>query len=138
MAVDGNIVIYERIKDEYRDGKSILASLHAGFKKATVAIFDSNITTIIAAIILIIFGTGSISGFGITLLIGIILSMFTSLVVTRGLCKYFTAINNTNEKLYGLKRGKDFVPENLENAEETEEEVKEITAPAGDTEGAQA
>ena len=65
-------------------------------------------------------------------------NMFTSLVVTRGLCKYFTAINNTNEKLYGLKRGKDFVPENLENAEETEEEVKEITAPAGDTEGAQA
>ena len=138
MAVDGNIVIYERIKDEFRDGKSILASLHAGFKKATVAIFDSNITTIIAAIILIIFGTGTISGFGITLLIGIILSMFTSLVVTRGLCKYFTAINNTNEKLYGLKRGKDFVPENLENAEEVEEEVKEITAPAGDTEGAQA
>ena len=138
MAVDGNIVIYERIKDEFRDGKSILASLHAGFKKATVAIFDSNITTIIAAIILIIFGTGTISGFGITLLIGIILSMFTSLVVTRGLCKYFTAINSTNEKLYGLKRGKDFVPENLENAEEAEEEVKEITAPAGDTEGAQA
>lgn len=138
MAVDGNIVIYERIKDEFRDGKSILASLHAGFKKATVAIFDSNITTIFAAIILIIFGTGTISGFGITLLIGIILSMFTSLVVTRGLCKYFTAINNTNEKLYGLKRGKDFVPENLENAEEVEEEVKEITAPAGDTEGAQA
>lgn len=138
MAVDGNIVIYERIKDEFRDGKSILASLHAGFKKATVAIFDSNITTIFAAIILIIFGTGTISGFGITLLIGIILSMFTSLVVTRGLCKYFTAINNTNEKLYGLKRGKDFVPDELENAEEVEEEVKEITAPAGDTEGAQA
>ncbi len=109
MAVDGNVIIYERIRDEYRGGKSLLASVNAGFKKAAVAIFDSNITTIIAAIILIILGKGSISGFGLTLLIGIILSMFTSLVVTRGLCKYVTAINNTNEKLYGVKRGDDFV-----------------------------
>ena len=140
MAVDGNIIIYERIRDEYRDGKSILASLHAGFKKATVAIFDSNITTIIAAIILIIFGSGSITGFGITLLIGIILSMFTSLVVTRGLCKYFTNINNANEKLYGLKRGKNYVPGQFEEEEEvTAEEVETTTAaPAGETEGAQA
>ena len=140
MAVDGNIIIYERIRDEYRDGKSILASLHAGFKKATVAIFDSNITTIIAAIILIIFGSGSITGFGITLLIGIILSMFTSLVVTRGLCKYFTNINNANEKLYGLKRGKNYVPGQIEEEEEVSaEEVETATAaPAGETEGAQA
>ena len=140
MAVDGNIIIYERIRDEYRDGKSILASLHAGFKKATVAIFDSNITTIIAAIILIIFGSGSITGFGITLLIGIILAMFTSLVVTRGLCKYFTNINNANEKLYGLKRGKNYVPGQFEEEEEvTAEEVETTTAaPAGETEGAQA
>ena len=140
MAVDGNIIIYERIRDEYRDGKSILASLHAGFKKATVAIFDSNITTIIAAIILIIFGSGSITGFGITLLIGIILSMFTSLVVTRGLCKYFTNINNANEKLYGLKRGKNYVPGQFEEEEEvTAEEIETTTAaPAGETEGAQA
>lgn len=103
MAVDGNVVIYERIKDECKNGKSLLAATHAGFKKATVAIFDSNITTIIAAIVLIIFGTGSISGFGVTLLIGIILSMFTSLLVTRGLCKCFMALNSTREKLYGVK-----------------------------------
>lgn len=103
MAVDGNVVIYERIRDECNNGKSLLAATHAGFKKATVAIIDSNITTIIAAIVLIIFGTGSISGFGVTLLIGIILSMFTSVIVTRGLCKYFLAINSTNEKLYGVK-----------------------------------
>lgn len=124
MAVDGNVIIYERIRDEYAAGKSILASLNAGFKKAMVAIFDSNITTVIAAIVLIIFGTGTISGFGVTLLIGILLSMFTSLLVTRGLCKYFTAINSTNAKAYGLKRGKDYV--------ETEPEVEEIPSEKGE------
>ena len=99
----------------------MLAAVHAGFKKATVAIFDSNITTIIAAIILMIFGKGSISGFGLTLLIGIILSMFTSLVVTRGLCKYFTAINSTSEKLYGVKRSADYVePEVTEDVVDVE------------------
>lgn len=124
MAVDGNVIIYERIRDEYAAGKSILASLNAGFKKAMVAIFDSNITTVIAAIVLIIFGTGTISGFGVTLLIGILLSMFTSLLVTRGLCKYFTAINSTNAKAYGLKRGNDYV--------ETEPEVEEIPSEKGE------
>ncbi len=98
MAVDGNVVIYERIKDEYAGGKSLLASFHAGFKKAAVAIFDSNITTVIAAIILIIFGTGSISGFGITLLIGIILSMFTCLLVTRFLAKHFINLFEPKKK----------------------------------------
>lgn len=136
MAVDGNIIIYERIKDEYRDGKSILASLHAGFKKATVAIFDSNITTVIAAVILIILGTGSISGFGVTLLIGILLSMFTSLLVTRGLCKYVTALNNTNEKLYGLKRGKNYVPDEITDADAEPDAGMNVAA--GETEGAQA
>ncbi len=124
MAVDGNVIIYERIRDEYAAGKSILAAVNAGFKKAMVAIFDSNITTVIAAIVLIIFGTGSISGFGVTLLIGILLSMFTSLLVTRGLCKYFTAINSTNAKAYGLKRGRDYV--------ETEPEVEEIPSGKGE------
>ncbi len=104
MAVDGNVVIYERITDEYKSGKSILASVNAGFKKATVAIFDSNITTIIASIVLLIFGAGSIAGFGLTLLIGIILSLFTTLVVTRILVGCFTGINSENPKLYNLKR----------------------------------
>ena len=84
---------------------------------------DSNITTIIAAIVLIIFGTGTISGFGVTLLIGIILSLFTSVVVTRGLCKYFMAINNTSEKLYAVRRGADFV--------ETPVETPEVVAEGG-------
>ena len=104
MAVDGNIIIYERIIDEYRDGKSILASTYAGFKKATIAIVDSNITTIIAAIVLLIFGTGSIKGFGLTLLIGIILSMFSSLLVTRTLVKCVVNLNSENPKLFNLKR----------------------------------
>lgn len=112
MAVDANIVISERIKYEYRNGKSIMASTHAGFKKATIAIVDSNVTTIIAAILLLIFGTGSIKGFALTLLIGIILSLFTSLVVTRFVVKWIVAINSTNPKLYNLKRGKGF--ENVE------------------------
>lgn len=140
MAVDGNIIIYERIRDEYRDGKSILASVHAGFKKATVAIFDSNITTVIAAIILIVLGTGSISGFGMTLLIGIILSMFTSLLVTRGLCKYFVALNSTNPKLYNLKRGQGVPAEDVteEVAEEESKDVASGDGSAPEAEGAKA
>ena len=104
MAVDGNVVIYERIRDEYASGKSILASVHAGFKKATIAIVDSNITTVIAAIVLIIFGSGSISGFGVTLLVGIILSMFSSVFITRFLCKCFVGISNENPQIYNFKR----------------------------------
>ena len=106
MAVDANVVIYERIKYEYRNGKSIMASTHAGFKRATVAIVDSNVTTIIAAILLLIFGTGSIKGFGLTLLIGIVLSMFTSLILTRFVVKWAVNLNSTNPRIYNLKRGR--------------------------------
>ncbi len=105
MMIDGNVIIYERIKDEYRNGKSILAAYHAGFKKAVSAIVDGNVTTIIAAVMLLIFGTGTISGFGVTLLIGLVLSMFASLVVTRFILKWTLAIWGTKDpKLYGLKR----------------------------------
>ena len=131
MAVDGNIIIYERIKDEYASGKSILASVHSGFKKATVAIFDSNITTIIAAVILLIFGTGSITGFGLTLLIGIVLSMFTSLIITRFLCKNVTNLNSENAKLYNLKRGKNYVPPVENNNQPTIVDAVELTTEGG-------
>lgn len=105
MMIDGNVIIYERIKDEYRNGKSILAAYHAGFRKAVSAIVDGNVTTIIAAVMLLIFGTGTISGFGVTLLIGLVLSMFASLIVTRFLLKWTLAIWGTKDpKLYGLKR----------------------------------
>lgn len=105
MMIDGNVIIYERIKDEYRNGKSILAAYHAGFKKAVSAIVDGNVTTIIAAVMLLIFGTGTISGFGVTLLIGLVLSMFASLVLTRFLLKWTLAIWGTkNPRMYALKR----------------------------------
>ena len=104
MMVDGNVIIYERIKDEYREGKSLLAAYHAGFKKATKAIVDGNVTTIFAALMLLFFGTGTVSGFGVTLLIGLVLSVFASLVLTRFLLKWTIAIWGDNPKLYRLHR----------------------------------
>ncbi|MDR2201918.1 MAG: protein translocase subunit SecD [Clostridiales bacterium] len=125
MAVDANVIIYERIKEEYRGGRSILASYYAGFKKAFWSIFDSNITTVIAGAVLYFFGSGSVKGFAITLLIGIVLSMFMALVVTRSIIKYVLHINSSSEKLYGLKRGKDF--ENL-GADVTDASIAEADA----------
>lgn len=83
MAVDSNVVIYERIKEELNTGKSTRAAVRAGFKSAFTAIFDSNITTIIAAAVLIFYGVGAVKGFAITLLMGVLISLFTALVVTR-------------------------------------------------------
>ena len=83
MAVDGNVLIYERIKEELKAGKTPLAALDAGFRKAFVTIFDSNITTLMAAIVLFYFGSGPVRGFGVTLSIGIIASVFSNVVVTR-------------------------------------------------------
>ncbi len=120
MAVDANIIIFERIKDEYRGGKSIMAAYHAGFKKALFAILDSNVTTVIACVLLMLLGTGSVSGFALTLLVGVLISLFTALVVSRALVKYVTNLNSYNAKLYNLKRGKRF--ENLE-ADATDADV---------------
>ncbi|MCL2861828.1 MAG: protein translocase subunit SecD [Firmicutes bacterium] len=116
MATDAEIIIFERIKDEYRGGKSLLASFNAGYKRAFWPVFDANVTSIIAAVILWIFGTGPVVGFAVTLLIGILLSFFTSMVVTRFLCKWMLKATLAdkpkhaarNEKLYGLKRGKNY------------------------------
>jgi preprotein translocase subunit SecD/SecD/SecF fusion protein len=104
MAVDANVVIFERIKDEYRLGKKIPSSIKSGFDKATSAIVDSNITTIIASTVLYILGTGPIKGFAITLLIGIIVSMFTALVITKFLVNTYLPLNPTKPKPYKLKR----------------------------------
>ncbi len=122
MAVDANVIVFERIKEEYRNGKSIMAAYHAGFKKALFAILDSNVTTVIACILLLLLGTGSVSGFALTLLVGVLVSLFTSLAVTRGLLKYFINLNSYNAKIYRLKRGKQF--ENLE-ADSTAQAVLE-------------
>lgn len=104
MAVDANVIIYERIKDEYAKGKSMQAAMNAGFKKATMAIVDSNVTTIIAGVVLLIFGTGSIRGFALTLLVGILLSLFTAMLVTRALVKWTMAIFAEKPGLFALKR----------------------------------
>lgn len=124
MAVDANVVIFERIKDEYRNGKSMLAASYAGFKKATKAIIDSNVTTIIAAVVLLIFGTGSIQSFALTLLVGIILSLFTSMFITRKLVKYFMAILPDKTKLFGLVRSEEY--ENLQAEESAKSEELQI------------
>lgn len=83
MAVDANVLIFERIKEEIKNGSTPLASIELGYKKAFSTIADANITTLIASIILFIFGTGPIKGFAVTLSIGVISSMFTAIVVTR-------------------------------------------------------
>ncbi len=85
MAVDANVLIYERIREEIRNGNSPQASIHAGYEKAFSTIADANITTLIAALVLFGFGTGPIKGFAVTLSLGIICSMFTALFVTRGI-----------------------------------------------------
>lgn len=87
MAVDANVLIFERIKEELKTGKSIKSALESGYHRALSSILDSNITTIIAGIVLYNLGSGAVKGFALTLMIGIILSMFTSIVVTRFLLK---------------------------------------------------
>ena len=83
MAVDANVLIFERIREELRNGNSIQASIHAGYEKAFSTITDANITTLIAAIVLFSLGTGPVKGFAVTLSIGIVTSMFTAIVGTR-------------------------------------------------------
>ncbi|MBQ3395372.1 MAG: protein translocase subunit SecD [Synergistaceae bacterium] len=89
MAVDGNVLIYERIREERNSGKTPMAALDAGFRKALVTILDSNITTLIAALVLFYFGSGSVRGFGVTLSIGLVASVFANVVVTRALLQLF-------------------------------------------------
>ncbi|NQT59489.1 MAG: SecD/SecF family protein translocase subunit, partial [Bacteroidetes bacterium] len=89
MAVDANVIIFERIKEEYRLGKSAEASVKAGFKKAFWTIMDANITTFIAALVLAQLGTGGVKGFANTLAVGIVTSMFTALFVSRLVFDFF-------------------------------------------------
>ena len=87
MVVDANVIIFERIKEELRSGKTLRASIESGFKRAFVAIMDSNITTIIVAIVLFILGTGPVKGFGVTLGLGVVLSFITAVSITKHLLK---------------------------------------------------
>ena len=85
MAVDANVLIFQRIREEIRNGNSPQASIHAGYEKAFTTIADANVTTLFAAIVLFSFGTGPIKGFAVTLSLGIVCSMFTAIIVTRGI-----------------------------------------------------
>lgn len=102
IAVDANVIIFERLKEELRTGKSLRSAIDAGFKRAFTAIFDANATTLIAAVVLYFFGTGPIRGFATTLGIGIVTSMFTAITVTRWLLHLVAASGLVrNAKAYG-------------------------------------
>jgi preprotein translocase subunit SecD len=85
MAVDANVLIFERIREELDAGKTVKGAVEAGFNKAFSAIFDSNVTTIIAALFLIGYGTGPVKGFAVTLIIGLLANMFTAVFVSKTL-----------------------------------------------------
>lgn len=102
MAVDANVIIFERLKEEMKVGKSLRASIDGGFHRAMSTIIDSNVTTFIAALILFAFGEGPIKGFAVTLMIGIISSMFTAVIVTKTLLKLSLAFTD-RKKLYGSR-----------------------------------
>ena len=104
MAVDANVIIFTRIKEEIGDGKSVDAAIKAGFSKALSAIIDGNITTIIAAIVLFALGSGTVKGFATTLGLGIVVSMFTALFITRTALNSFYVLGAKNAKLYGSKK----------------------------------
>ncbi|MCT4509884.1 MAG: protein translocase subunit SecD [Tepidibacter sp.] len=102
MAVDANVIIFERIKEEIRNGKSLRASIDSGFSKALGTIMDSNVTTFIAGTVLFNFGTGPIRGFALTLMIGIIASFFTAIIITKTLMKSLVHANIIkNKKFFG-------------------------------------
>jgi preprotein translocase subunit SecD len=100
MAVDANVIIFERFRDELAGGKTLQAAMKAGFNKAMSTIIDSNVTTVIAGAVIAIYGVGTVKGFGYTLIIGIVLSMFTAVVVSRWLMKLALSLNIQNKKLY--------------------------------------
>lgn len=104
MAVDANIVIFERVKEEFKMGKTVRASIKQGYRRAFITVFDSNITTIFAAIVLWILCPGTIKGFAITLLIGIVLSLFCGVLVTRWLIELFLPVTSDEQKFLKLKR----------------------------------
>lgn len=106
MAVDANVIVFARIREELATGKTVRSSVDIGFKKAMSAILDGNITTLLAAVVLGLKGTGTVKGFAQTLALGIVLSMFTALVVTRLILKALYAIGLKDVKFYGIAKEK--------------------------------
>jgi len=107
MAVDANVLIFERIREELRNGNSPQASIRAGYEKAFSTIADANITTLIAALVLFAYGTGAIKGFAVTLSIGILTSMFTAIVGTRVVVNIVYGTRKNLEQLSIGARGND-------------------------------
>ncbi|WP_026893963.1 protein translocase subunit SecD [Clostridiisalibacter paucivorans] len=102
MAVDANVVIFERVKEELRVGKTLRSAVDSGFKRALSTVLDANVTTLIAGIVLFNFGTGPIKGFAVTLIIGIVASMVTAVFITKYLLRLVIGMNITkNIKMYG-------------------------------------
>lgn len=110
MAVDANVIIFQRIREELATGKTVSSAMKLGFDKALSSILDGNITTIIAAIVLYLMGSGSVKGFAITLMIGIVLSMFTALTITKFLMHMFYDLGVKNEKFYGIQKERKVIP----------------------------
>ena len=104
MAVDANVIIYARIREEITAGNSVRTSIKLGFSKAFSAIFDGNITTLIASLVLMWLGSGTVKGFAYTLAIGIIISMFTALVVSRFIVNALYAVGVRDPKFYGKEK----------------------------------
>ncbi len=105
MAADANIIIFERIKDERKSGKTLKAAISSGFERAITTVLDAEITTLITAFILAYFTTGSVRGFAVTLILGILVSMFTALFVTRNIIYLFTETEYLrSESAFGAKR----------------------------------
>jgi preprotein translocase subunit SecD len=104
MGVDANVIIFERIREELRSGKTIKAAIDLGFKRAFSAIFDGNMTTVIVAVILLIYGTGAMISFAYTLIVGVILSFFTALMLTRTLLDSVSEIDIARRTwLFGIR-----------------------------------
>lgn len=118
MAVDANILVFERVKEEMREGRSLMTSVELGFKRAFPAILDSNMCTILTSMVLSFLGTGPVRGFATTLIIGVAISLFTAVVVTRSLLVFLVAVGpGNNPKLYGL--GRNWFGEKFEETADT-------------------
>lgn len=119
MAVDANILVFERVKEEMREGRTLLTSVELGFKRAFPAILDSNMCTILTSLVLSIMGTGPVKGFATTLIVGVAISLFTAVVVVRSLLVFLvTSGIGNNPKLYGL--GRSWFGEKMEATADTD------------------
>ena len=107
MAVDANVLIFERFKEEVASGKTLRTAMEAGFSRAFVTILDSNVTTLMAAVVLFYLGTGPIKGFAITLALGVLISMFTALTVTKYMLRFLIGSHiTTNPAFFGASAPK--------------------------------